>query len=71
MIYRTSQIPRNDRKIKTVKFLFFVKYSIYGRIDGYQLLRHIPLFFMGTRKIISHGRIGKSKVALLYGSVAI
>ena len=37
---------------------------IYGRIAGNQMPGHVPLFFMGTRKIISHDRIGKSKVVL-------
>ena len=30
MVCRISQKPRNDRKIKTVKYLFFVKYSSFG-----------------------------------------
>ena len=38
---------------------------IFGRIADNQLPGHLPLFFTGTRKIISHGRIGKTKVVLL------
>ena len=38
---------------------------IYGRIAGNQLPGHVRQFFTGTRKIISHGRIGKGKVVLL------
>ena len=45
---------------------FTVKYvrRIYGRIAGNQLPGHLLLFFKGTVKIISHGKIGKSKVVL-------
>ena len=38
---------------------------MHGKISGNQLPGHVPLFFTGTRKNISHGRIGKSKVVLL------
>ena len=58
--------PRNVDQSE-VQILLHSKniHRIYGRIAGNQLPGHVLLFFTGTRKIISHGRIGKSKVVLL------
>ena len=48
-------------KLHTVKNIR----RIYGKIAGNQPTGHVPLFFAGTRKVISHGRIEKSKAVLL------
>ena len=52
-----AQMPCNRYTAKTIR-------RIYGRIAGNQLPGHVPLFLTVTRKIISHGMTGKSKVVL-------
>ena len=50
-----------ETTLKKESFLFLSKF----RRTGNKLLRHVPLFLREPVKIVLHGKIGKSKVALL------